>query len=1036
METKRRNIVEWAMHYRQIVILVTCVMIALGIYGLDKMNKNEFPDFTIRQGLVVAAYPGASSEQIEEEVTKPLENYIFSYKEVKKTKTFSRSQDGMCIIQVELNDDLNNKDEFWSKFKHGINDFKAQLPKGVLVVQVMDDFGDTSALLVTMESESKTYRELKTYMDDLRDRLRTIESVGRMTVTGIQKEQISVYLDNERLAHYGISDKALATSLFTKGFTTMSGRIKDKDYTSPIYVARSMNSLRDVQEMIVYADPTGNNIRLKDVARVVKEYPEPDSYITNNGKKCLLLSIEMKKGRNIVQMGDDVKREMERFEKTLPDEVRLFKITDQSKVVDDSVTNFLHELLIAICAVVLVVVLLLPMRVALVAASTIPITIFISLGLFHLFGIELNTVTLAALIVTLGMIVDNSIVIIDSYLEKIGEGELRWHASIDSATQFFKSIFSATLAISITFFPFLFVMNGMFKDFLHSFPWAITLVLFISLLVAQMLVPFLQFYFIRKPMKPKLRKDGSKAFSFLDAMQRVYDKLIKVCFDHPYITLSIGILSVIIGVWLMMQLPQRLMPTAERNQFAVEIYLPTGTSLHKTAQVADSLECLLRKDQRIVSIASFKGSSSPRFQTSYAPQLGGSNYAQFVVNTTDDKATEALIAEYSERYADVFPQARIRFKQLGYSQASSPIEVRLSGDDLTRLKQQADTVIRILRRTPAVYLVRTDFNEPQAAEQVVLNEDEASRLGVTNMMLELTTAMRYSSGIPVGTVWDNDYDTNVVLKSNRSDSATVENLMNEQIPVYGGFSTVPLRQIAEVRPVWKEGQIMHRNGIRTITVLAEVEKGVNVMSKTKEVQAVLSKMQLPDDVKLTYGGGYEENKEQSPRIMAGLAISVVIIFFILLWHFKKVGTSVLMLGCLLLCLFGAAAGVLIQGVDFSVTSTLGLISLMGILVRNGIIMFDYAEELRVTEHLTAHEAIYHSARRRMRPIFLTSAAASMGVIPMILGGSGLWMPMGTVICYGTLITMVFILTVMPVAYWLMMSGTTQKRMRKEMLEKE
>ncbi|MDO4164720.1 MAG: efflux RND transporter permease subunit [Bacteroides sp.] len=1035
MEKKKRNIVEWAMHYRQIVILVTCCLIALGIYGLGDMNKNEFPDFTVRQGLVIAAYPGATSEEIEEQVTKPLENYIFGYKEVKKAKTFSRTQDGMCIVQVELNDDLNNKDEFWSKFKHGINDFKAQLPSGVLAVMVMDDFGDTSALLITMESDDKTYRELNDYMDDLRDELRTVESVGRMTVVGMQKEQISVYLDSERLAHYGIGDKTLALNLFTKGFTTMSGRIKNTEYTSPIYVARSMNSLRDVQEMIVYSDPMGNNIRLKDVARVVREYPKPDSYITNNGKKCLLLSVEMKKGKNIVQMGEEVKAKLTQFEQTLPDDVKLFKITDQSKVVDDSVSNFLRELAIAIFAVVLVVVLLLPIRVALVAASTIPITIFISLGLFYAFGIELNTVTLAALIVTLGMIVDNSIVIIDSYLEKISEGQSRWHASIESATHFFKSILSATMAISITFFPFLFTMKGMFHDFLLYFPWATTLVLFISLLVAQLLVPFMQFYFIRKPMKTEPKKEnGKKKFSFLDGLQNFYNRLITLCFAWPRTTIALGVASIVLGVVLLGILPQRLMPTAERNQFAVEIYLPTGTSLKKTAQVADSLEHLMRQDNRIVSIASFKGTSSPRFQTSYAPQLGGTNYAQFIVNTTDDKATEALLKEYSLKYADLLPDAFVRFKQLGYSQATCPIEIRLSGDDLDVLKEEADSIVSLLRGIPHLYLVRTNFNEPLAATRIVLNEDEADRLGISNTMLELTTAMRYGSGIPVGTVWDGDYNTNVVLKSTHADQATVSDLMDEPIPVYGGLSTVPLRQVAQIEPSWEYGQIVRRNGLRTITIMAEVEKGVNVMNKTKEVREVLSHITLPNDVTLTYGGEDEESEEETPRIVTGLLIAVVIIFFILIWHFKRVSTAVLMLVCLSLCLLGACIGVLIQGVDFSVTSTLGLISLMGILVRNGIIMFDYAEELRANEHMTAHEAIYHSAQRRMRPIFLTSAAASMGVIPMILGGSGLWMPMGTVIFYGTLITMIFILTVMPVAYWLMMSGSTKKREKLNKME--
>ncbi len=1036
MNNKKRNMVEWAMHYHRIVMLVTCCLILLGIYGLDRMNKNEFPDFTVRQGLVVAAYPGASSDEVEEEVAKPLEDYIFSYKEVKKAKTFSRSRDGMCIVQVELNDDLNNKDEFWSKFKHGIGTFKAQLPKGVLAVMVMDDFGDTSALLVTMESNDKTYRELNDCMDRLKDRLRTVESVGRMTVTGMQKEQISVYLDNERLAHYGINDKTLAMNLFTKGFTTTAGRIKGNEYTSPVYVARSMNSLRDVQEMIVFADPTGNVVRLKDVARVVREYPEPDSYITNNGKRCLLLSVEMKKGKDIVKMGEEVKAQMDKFEETLPEDISLYKITDQSKVVDESVSNFLRELLIAICAVIAVVMLLLPMRVALVAASTIPITIFMSLGLFYAFGIELNTVTLAALIVTLGMIVDNSIVIIDSYMEKLAEGKSRWYASIESATEFFKSILSATLAISITFFPFLFTMKGMYQDFLHSFPWAITLVLLISLVVAQTLVPFMQFYFIRKPIAVKMQKDGKRAFSFLDMLQRVYDKLIALCFNRPRTTIAVGVAGVVAGVVLIPLLPLRLMPTAERNQFAVEIYLPTGTSLEKTAQVADSLETLLRKDRRIVSVASFKGASSPRFQTSYAPQLGGSNYAQFVVNTESDKATEALITEYSRKYADLFPQAYVRFKQLGYSQATSPIEIKLSGEDLAAVKQEADRVAEVLRGTKGLYLVRTDFNEPLVAERVTLDEDAAGRLGVTNMMMELTTAMRYGSGIPVATVWDGDYDTNIVLKSNHADHSTVADLENERIPVYGGLSTVPLRQIAKVGPVWKDGQIVRCNGIRTVTVMAEVEKGINVMAKTREVRHTLSQMELPADVDLSYGGEWDEFMEEMPRIMMGLAISIVIIFFILLWHFKKVSTAVLMLCCLSLCLLGAVLGVLIQGVNFSITSVLGIVSLMGILVRNGIIMFDYAEELREKERITAHQAIFHSAQRRMRPIFLTSAAASMGVIPMILGGSGLWMPMGTVIFYGTIITMLFILTVMPVSYWLVMSGTSKGREKWNKLELE
>ena len=664
-----------------------------------------------------------------------------------------------------------------------------------------------------------------------------------------------------------------------------------------------------------------------------------------------------------------------------------------------------------------------------VSISTIPITIFISLGLFYAFGIELNTVTLAALIVTLGMIVDNSIVIIDSYLEKIGEGMSRWHASIFSATHFFKSIFSATLAISITFFPFLIVIPGMIHDFLLSFPWSITLILGISLLVAMLLVPFMQFWFIRKPIP-----SHKKGFSFMEFLQTYYNKLLDKCFAHPYVTLLGGIASVLVGIFLMGKLPQKLMPVADRNQFAVEIYLPTGSAVEKTAWAADTMEHVFRKDPRVTSVTSFIGCSSPRFHTAYAPQLGGTNYAQLIVNTKGNKETVELLDEYAPRYTDAFPDVRVRFKQISFSQAVYPIELRLSGENLDSLKTVAGKYLSMLRQMPEIRLAQTNFSEPQTSAKVVLKEDEASRLGIQNVQLESTLAMRYGDGIKVASVWEGDYDIPVTLKSERADCAGFSDLENELIPVLGG-TQVPLRQVAEVVPSVKDGQLVRRNGIYTITVMADVRRDVNVTALTSVIKEKVAAIPLPDKVTLAYGGDDEQDNENLPPIMAALAIAAFIIFFILLAHFKRISIALLIFASMTLCVFGTAVGVLIQGVDFGMTCTLGIISLMGIIVRNGIIMIDYAEELRATEKLCVRDAIYHSARRRMRPIFLTSAAASMGVIPMILGKSGLWMPMGTVICYGTLITMLFLLTVLPVAYLVIFRGSSQKRAQLEALEK-
>lgn len=1030
---KKRSIVESAMHYRQIVMLVTVVLILFGIFGLYSINKNEFPTITIRQGVVIGVYPGASALEVEQQLTKQLEGYIFTYKEVNKAKTKSYSRNGLCIIQVELNEDVYDKDEFWSKFKHGVDGFKAQLPSGVLAVMVNDDFGDTSALLITLESNDKTYRELNEYAKSLMDSLRTVESVGRMTVSGTQQEQISVYLDYNKIANYGISDNLVATALLAKNFTTTAGTLKNGTYNSPIYVAQGVNLVNDVEQTIVYSSPTGNVVRLKDIADVRREYPKRTSFVTNNGVKCLVLSIEVKTGRSITDMGEEVYKKLDTFESELPDDVKMFRITDQAKVVKDSVVDFLRELLIAIVAVIIVVMLLMPMRVALVAAATIPISIFISLGLYYTFNIELNTVTLAALIVTLGMIVDNSIVIIDAYVEKINEGLSRWHAAIYSASHFFPSILTATLAISITFFPFLITCTGSIGDVLPTFPWAISIVLFVSLLVATLLVPFLQFWFIKKVEK---KDNSAQKFNLLDTMQKGYDKLVDWCFNHKKTVVALALISIVLSVVILASMPQRLMPLAERNQFAVEIYLPTGTSIGKTEQLADSIEHILRQDSRVVSIASFKGGSSPRFHTVYAPQFGGENYAQFIVNTSSPKATEQLLEEYKPKYEEAFPQAYVRFKQLSYGAESNPVEVRLIGNDLNTLKRAVDTITRVMRCDPTLKLVRNDLNEPLLTNQIKIDSEKAARLGIANVAVEMAMAMRYNSaGLPIATIWQDDYPVKVCLKSVTADSASRQSLENQLISAEGGLRQVPLRQIADITPQWQDGQIAHRNGLRTITIMSEVEDGLNVTSATTALQKKLSQISLPEGVTMEWGGEIAENASNLPMLASALVIAVFIIFFLLIWHYKRTTTPMLLMCSLLLCFFGTAVGIWIHG-SLTMTCFLGFISLMGILVRNAIIMYDYAEELRREEKLSPTEAIHLSAKRRMRPIFLTSAAASMGVIPMIISNSPLWGPMGSVIFYGTIITMLFILTVLPVAYAIVLGKSDKKRKAQEQIELE
>ncbi len=1020
----KRSFIKAAMCNHNIVILLMGMLVLLGILGLATMPKQEMPQFTVRQGACVAVYPGATSAEVEERVAKPLENFIFGYKEVNKKKTYTQSKDGMLIAFMELNDYVEDKDAFWSKFKHGLQAFKSSLPSGVIALQAVDDIAETSALLITIESKQKTYRELNTYIDNLKDRLRRIDAISNLRTYGLQNEQISIYLDQNKLSKYGIGPFKILNELALQGFTTISGSLDMGNLTLPIHITDSYNNERDVAEQIVYSDPKGNIVRLKDIARITREYPKQEKYIKSNGNKCVLLSIEMRPGNDIVKMGNDVYKALDEFEGTLPKDVHIATITDQSKVVNESVMNFLQELLISVISVIIVVILLMPRRVAEVSALSIPITIFSSVGIFYLFGMELNTVTLAALIVTLGMVVDDSVVIIDNYMEKLGHGMSRWHAAIAAPREFFMSVLSATLSISLTFFPFLFTMHGDMGDFVQSFPWAMFIILSISLTVSLLLTPYLQYIVIHQGIS-STPKPGAKKKP-LDYLQTGYTWLLNRCFAFPRTTLVIGAALVATGAMIFVKLPQRMMPIAERNQFAVEFYLPNGTTAEKTSIIADSMANILKRDPKVTAVTMFIGQGSPRFHTTYAPQIGGPNFAQFIVNTVSNDATEEVLNKYADHYSNYFPDCYIRFKQMDYNSASYPIEIRVSGDSISDLKKAAKQIAACMHEVEGINLIRTNYEEPQPGIRVTPDATEANRLGVNKTILSADLAIHFGSGLPMSTLWEGDYPVKMVLKSeNDSD------LANEYIPVMGGTASVPLRQLAKISPDWHDGSIIRRNGVRTISIVGEPLRGYNANKLSEELKTKVAGLSLDPDLTWEVGGMSEKDAETMPQVISGVMVAILVIFFILLFHFKRISLALVNLSSMSLCIFGAAIGLFITGYDVSLTCVLGVVSLMGILVRNGIIMLDYAEELRRDKGLSIRDAAFQAGERRMRPIFLTSAAASVGVLPMMLENNTLWSPMGAVIFFGTLISMVLIATILPVLYWLVFDKHGKYSLRKK-----
>lgn len=1027
---KKTDIVSSAMRYRRIIILITGMLILFGIFGLYNMPKQEFPSYTIREGMIVGVFPGANVRQVDEQLSKPLEKFLFSYKEIDRKKTYAQSKDGIVYLFVSLNDNVNNKDEVWSKLKHGLNELKNSLPAGVLSIIVNDDFGETSATVLTIESKTKTYRQLQKYLDNLEAKLRKVDMIANLHSYGMQKEQIGIYLDKDKMAAYGITMDMLGKNLFMHGLITSGGTLKTGKIEMPVHVNKYYRSEQDIEQQIVNIDSQGNIVRMKDIAKIVREYADPDSYITNNGVKSLLLSIEMRNGNDITAYGKRVNHIIDRFQKTLPEDVKISSITDQAKVVSDSVDRFLWEMLIAIASVIMVTMILMPFRVAAVAATSIPITIFISLGIMYAIGIELNTVTLAGLIIVLGLIVDDCIVIVDGYIDEIDKGMSRWHAAIASARVYFKSLVTATLSISITFFPLLLSFTGALRDFIKSFPWTIAITLFVSLAVAMLIIPFLQYSFIKKGLSKEQVSDGK--ISLLERFQLFYDKIIPALFKHPYPVLFAGLSSVIIAFVLFGRVEQRLMPYAERDQFVVEFYLPEGTPLKKTAQVCDSMEHILRKDKRTVSVTSFIGTGSPRFQSSFSPHIPEKNFAQFIVNTKSNDATVAMLDQYTDRYAEYFPEAYVSFKQIDNEDATVAIEARMTDEDMNIARIFADSLVRRMKSIKGVAWIRTDNEGNLPYANIKMDPVKSNQLGIDKTTLSSNVANSLD-GLNITKLWEGDYSLDVKLKPEWKDHlSTVEQLQNEYIPT-GTGSFVLLRQIATISPDWEYGEVVRRNGDLTVSVLVNLKRGINendLFPKVENAVHLLQNRKEFRSVSISYGGVKESDDKTIPQLGAGLLIALLIIFFILIFHYKKVSLSLLTIFSIPLCFFGAAAGLIIMKMQLSITAILGIVCLFGIVVRNTVILFDYAENLRIKEKTGAKKAAMEAGKRRLRPIFLTSAAASMGVIPMILSRSPLWSPMGAVICFGTLFSMIFITTILPIAYWLVFRKTSLKRIPK------
>lgn len=1011
----------WSLRHRQVVFVASFVALALGLNSLLTMPRQDTPTISVFQAVVAVPYPGATAAEVEQQVTRPLEQYLFSYTEVDAKKTKSITRDGVVIVTVELNEWVKDQKAFWSRLRLGLGELKAStLPSATLPPFVNSDFGDSVALLINVSSPRRSYEELRRYTERIEDGLRVVSGIGRIKRFGDRNDSIYVEADSQRLARFGISLPTITAALMLQNAMPDTGTIKAGDVEVPLHTVGRFTTPDDVRQQVVFSDPVQNRVvRIGDVATVKRRSSDPDSFIRVNGRNdaALMISVEMQPGQNIVAFGKAIKEKLNEARALLPSDVDVVVINDQPAVVDAAIGHFIKEFIISIVAVMLVTVVLLPPRVAATAALAIPLTISATFCVLHAMHIELHQVSLAALIVVLGMVVDNAIVIVDGYVENLDRGMSRWDAAWRSAHELLVPIIAATIAIVLAFAPLNAFLTGNSGEFIWALPVTVAIALGLSLIVALLMTPLFCMIFIRQGLKGD---HGSIGAVVLNNVVAVYERVIRRAMRHPYVTTTFALLTVPASVLLLPVIKQKFFPAVERDQFVVEIDMPVGTRLEATDRVVREIEGLLHADSRIPKFAAFIGTAAPRVYYSFAPEFPRPSYGMLLVSTKDAKGTEQLVHEYSAKFGHVEPGVRIDVKELQQGEEyGAPVEVRLVGPELATLREYGDRVRAIAQTIPGATQVRDNFRDGFGIDLRVNNE-VANRLGLATTLIAAQVRTGFA-GWPVTQLWEHDAVVPIVLRLDTERREDYSALNSFMLGAALTNAPVPLGEVAKLVPNWSPSQIAHRNGVRTLTVFVTPDVDTLPSEVALPLQKKLADLKLPPGYRLEFGGEYENQLKTSRQMVAALAASVALIFGVILFEFKTVRETLLVMLAIPLTLFGALAGLILTHNVFSFTAGVGMISLVGIVIRNAVILVDYANHLRRHENLDAVAAAVGSGTRRLRPIFLTTMAAAVGMIPMLIAKSPLWAPLAGAFSVGIIWSMVMTLVVIPALYGVIMS---------------
>ncbi|WP_299536748.1 efflux RND transporter permease subunit [Ulvibacterium sp.] len=1029
------NLTQFSINKNRITFTILGTIMLLGITLYQSLPRDSMPPYTVRVATVVSFFPGASPERVELLVTDKIEKVAQELPELKEVASTSRTE--LSVVSVTLKDEVAPEDmqAVWDRLRRKLNAIEG-LPQGVKPDLKDDGVGEVYGIVVGMTSDGFSYSQMKEYVDDIKDDLIKLPDAAKVEIGGEQEERIFVEFDNAQLKEYNLSSSKLQNIIASTNILSSGGQINLNDERIILEPTGNFNSLEDIKETLIPVGANGTQLLpLGDITKITQSYIDPPTQkVRVNGKDAISLHVSLKDGSNVIQLGEDMDRILTKWRQKLPVGLELTRLSSLDTYIDAKISDFVVNLMQSISIVLIVMLVFLGLRSGTIIASLIPIVVVMTLMLMGVIGMGLNQVTLAALIMALGMMVDNAIVVAETIMVKLEQGVPKKQAAIDACSELFTPLLISTLTTSAAFLSF-YLAESTMGDIVGPIFVVISMALLSSWIIALTVITLFCYLFLK--ITPKSERKESFIDRTINILKGYYKNLILKALAHKWIVLIGIFVAFFLSLYGFTKIAFVFFPDSDRNMITVDINLPLGTKIETTSDVvleiekfiSDSLQVNENRPDGIVDWSSYIGEGPESYDLGYSPDEANSSYAHLLVNTSSFVFNNAMVEKLDKYCFEHFPNADIKVGLLGSGGGGVPIEVKVSGPDPDVLANIANSVKGRLTEINGTKNVKDDWGPKSKKFVIDIDQNRAQTAGVSNQDIA-TSLQTVLDGFQTGEYREDDKSIPIVMRSEASQQQTLESLETLNVYSQSTGKSIPLLQVASIVPQWQYSKIKRLDIYRTVIVSSELREDANASAITNEIRPWLDEQKTTwgEDYGYEFGGDAENTAENMGAVIRYLPLSGFIILLLLIIQFNSFRKMTMVCLTIPLAIIGVVIGLLVFQEPFGFMPFLGVISLAGIVINNAIVLIDRMEIEQNILKRNEKDAVITACLQRFRPILLATFTTVLGLIPLYLSGGEMWEGMAVSIMvgllFGTVITLIFIPTFYSAVYKVEYKGYT------------